>query len=77
MDAEARSRQIARLREVKESRDGARARRALDQLRSGASVDGVNLMPLLVECAHAYCSVGEMSNVLREEWGEFRQPAVF
>ena len=39
--------------------------------------DDVNLMPLLVDCAHAYCTVGEMVAVLKDEWGEFRQPAVF
>ena len=36
-----------------------------------------NLMPLLVDCAKAYCTVGEMVGVLKDEWGEFQQPAVF
>jgi methylmalonyl-CoA mutase N-terminal domain/subunit len=34
-------------------------------------------MPLLVDCAQAYCSVGEMVDVLKGQWGEFQQPAVF
>ena len=39
--------------------------------------DDDNLMPLLVDCAKAYCTVGEMVDVLKDEWGEFQQPAVF
>ena len=34
-------------------------------------------MPLLVDCAKAYCTVGEMVDVLKDRWGEFQQPAVF
>ena len=43
----------------------------------GARSDDVNLMPLLVDCAKAYCTVGEMVDVLKDQWGEFQQPAVF
>ena len=46
---------------------------ALDAAADGSE----NLMPLLVDCAKAYCTVGEMVGVLKERWGEFRQPAVF
>jgi methylmalonyl-CoA mutase N-terminal domain/subunit len=52
-------------------------RATLDALRKAASGDDENLMPLLVDCAKAYCTVGEMVDVLKEEWGEFQQPAVF
>jgi len=36
-----------------------------------------NLMPALVDAAKAYCTLGEISDVLREAWGEFQQPVVF
>ncbi|MCW3066686.1 MAG: methylmalonyl-CoA mutase [Solirubrobacterales bacterium] len=77
MDPDTRRRQVSRLAEVKRSRDGAGVRRTLDALAGAAGDERENLMPLLVDCAHAYCTVGEMSGVLRDEWGEFRQPAVF
>jgi methylmalonyl-CoA mutase N-terminal domain/subunit len=77
MDEANRRRQRDRLAEVKRTRDDAEVRRTLDELARGARVDDVNLMPTLVACAHAYCTVGEMVGVLKDAWGEFRQPAVF
>jgi len=34
-------------------------------------------MPYLVECCHAYATVGEMVTALKREWGEFREPIRF
>jgi methylmalonyl-CoA mutase N-terminal domain/subunit len=36
-----------------------------------------NLMPRLIDCANAYCSVGELVTTLKAVWGEFQQPVVF
>ena len=66
-----------RLADVKRSRSDAEVRVALDALGKAAVQDDVNLMPLLVDAAKAYCTVGEMVDVLKSEWGEFQQPAVF
>jgi methylmalonyl-CoA mutase N-terminal domain/subunit len=46
-------------------------RAALDALGGAAGAEHVNLMPLLVECAKAYCTVGEICGVLREEFGTY------
>jgi methylmalonyl-CoA mutase, N-terminal domain len=62
---------------VKRSRSDAHVRTTLETLGKAAAQDDVNLMPLLVDCAKAYCTVGEMVGVLKDEWGEFQQPAVF
>jgi len=35
-----------------------------------------NLMPRLLDAVSADASVGEISGVLREVWGVFREPAV-
>jgi methylmalonyl-CoA mutase, N-terminal domain len=76
MDEKGRIRQLERLAEVKRSRPAADVRAALGAL--DAAADGSeNLMPLLVDCAKAYCTVGEMVAVLKDRWGEFRQPTVF
>jgi methylmalonyl-CoA mutase N-terminal domain/subunit len=77
LDEAGRARQLERLAEVKRSRSVADVRTTLDALSRGAQKDDVNLMPLLVDCAQAYCTVGEMVDVLKEHWGEFQQPAVF
>jgi len=52
-------------------------RNTLEQLEKAAQTDDVNLMPLLIDCAKAYCTVGEMTSALTGVWGEFQQPAVF
>ena len=36
-----------------------------------------NLMHKLIDCANAYCTVGEMVSALKAVWGEFQQPVVF
>ena len=70
-------RQRARLEEVKRTRDAGEVRSTLDRLSRAAQSEDVNLMPLLIDCARAYCTVGEMSSALTEVWGKFQQPAVF
>jgi methylmalonyl-CoA mutase N-terminal domain/subunit len=49
--------------------------KSLRTLRDGAQ-GSANLMPLLIDCVKAYCTVGEMTSALREVFGEFRQPLV-
>ena len=78
MDEKGRLRQLERLAEVKRiALGGRRAGDARRARRRRAARDDDNLMPLLVDCAKAYCTVGEMVDVLKDEWGEFQQPAVF
>jgi methylmalonyl-CoA mutase N-terminal domain/subunit len=77
LDEDGRRRQLERLAEVKRSRSSADVRTTLAALSTAAAKDDVNLMPLLIDCVKAYCTVGEMVDVLKEQWGEFQQPAVF
>jgi methylmalonyl-CoA mutase, N-terminal domain len=72
-----RTRQVARLREVKSHRLDADVRASLAALHDAAASDDVNLMGPLVRCAQAYCTVGEIVVTLKEVWGEYRQPAGF
>jgi methylmalonyl-CoA mutase N-terminal domain/subunit len=76
LDAEGRERQLKRLAGVKAARDAAAVRGRLDDLaRAAEGTD--NLMPYLIDCANAYCTVGEMVAALKAVWGEFQQPVVF
>jgi methylmalonyl-CoA mutase N-terminal domain/subunit len=77
LDEAGRARQLERLAEVKRARSDTEVRLSLDALGTAAARDDVNLMPLLVDAAKAYCTVGEMVDVLKDQWGEFQQPAVF
>ena len=74
LDPQIAARVLAKHAEVKRSRDAARAARALDALQAAAASDKENLMPLLVECCHAYATVGEMVERLKRCWGEFQEP---
>jgi methylmalonyl-CoA mutase, N-terminal domain len=66
--------QIARLQEVRSKRDGAAVDSALSALRSAARRPSQNLMPPTVDCVRAYCTIGEIMGVLREEFGTFSEP---
>ncbi|MEX5634872.1 methylmalonyl-CoA mutase family protein [Parafrankia sp. FMc2] len=76
LDAEGRERQLKRLAKVKDERDGAAVQASLDALARAAEGTG-NLMHNLIDCANAYCTVGEMVATLKAVWGEFQQPVVF
>ncbi|WP_253875902.1 methylmalonyl-CoA mutase family protein, partial [Mycobacterium asiaticum] len=76
LDAEGRDLQLKRLSKVKAERDSAAVESALAALsRSAEGTD--NLMHKLIDCANAYCTVGEMVSALKAVWGEFQQPVVF
>jgi methylmalonyl-CoA mutase N-terminal domain/subunit len=77
LDAAGRQRQLERLAEVKRTRNAADVRRAVGRLQRAADQPDMNLMPLLVEAAEAYATIGEITGALRAVWGEYRQPVVF
>jgi methylmalonyl-CoA mutase N-terminal domain/subunit len=64
--------QLARLAELRASRDQARVDASLDTLRETARGDGNTMYPLL-DCVRAYATVGEMCDALREVWGEWEE----
>jgi methylmalonyl-CoA mutase N-terminal domain/subunit len=76
LDAEGRDLQLKRLSKVKAERDAAAVESTLAAL-SGAAEGTDNLMHKLIDCANAYCTVGEMVATLKAVWGEFQQPVVF
>ncbi len=65
-------RQLARLDELKRTRDAEAVRRTLDALREAARGTANTMYPLL-DCARAYATVGEMCDALRHVWGEYEE----
>jgi len=59
---------------IMESRDNATVKRTLARLEQAATSDNENLLPYLVDCCHAYATVGEMVGRLKRQWGEFQEP---
>ena len=71
IDPETRDIQIRRIAEIRNSRDPEQARRSLDQLRQTASGDG-NLMIPILDCVRARCTLGEICDVMRGVFGEYK-----
>jgi methylmalonyl-CoA mutase N-terminal domain/subunit len=66
--------QIERLRQVRASRDRETVERRLDRLQNAAR-GAENLMPLILDAAAVYATVGEISDRLRSVFGEYRAAA--
>ncbi len=71
---EVEAQQAERVRRVKQERNGRAAREALARVREAATA-GENLMPALVAAVKAMVTLGEISDVYRETFGEYRDPA--
>ncbi|MFH1529568.1 MAG: methylmalonyl-CoA mutase family protein [Pseudomonadota bacterium] len=66
--------QRARSVELKKSRDHDKAMRALDLVRRGARAE-VNLVPPIIDALKARVTLGEVSELFREEFGVYTDPA--
>ena len=73
---ESQERHLDRLRRVRRERDQTALSAALQQLENASRVGRENLMPYIVEAVRAYATLGEMCNVLRGVFGEYREPAL-
>jgi len=67
--------QDARLAQVRRERDPVAAAAALEGLRQAAK-EGRNTMPHFVDCALAYCTLGEMMDELRAVYGVYEEPVL-
>jgi methylmalonyl-CoA mutase N-terminal domain/subunit len=76
VDPTVRQLQIEKLSRVKANRNASRVQAALKQLRAGAKQKDVNLVPLILESVRVYATLGEICQILREEFGEHRETIV-
>jgi methylmalonyl-CoA mutase N-terminal domain/subunit len=70
LDPEAERRQIERTERVRADRDAAAAEAALARVRKAAG-STENLLPPMREALALHCTVGEICNALREEFGTY------
>ena len=66
-----RDQQVHRLKSLKENRDNIQSASRLQIIRQKA-VDGENLMPAVIEGVENDCTLGEISDVLRDVFGEYK-----
>ncbi len=72
IDSALERRQVERVRAVRASRSREASAEALSQLENAAR-GTENLMPKILECCRALCTVGEISDRLRQVFGEYRE----
>ena len=77
MDPDGYDRQVARLRRVRAERDDSVVQQTLHRLSDAARDESINLMPPILECVEAYATLGEISDVFREVFGEYNEPVYF
>ena len=75
MDPQGYDRQVARLNELRQTRDNGRVGQALDRLR--IALEGTeNTMPHIMEAVHSYATLGEIIQVMKEVFGVYEEPTM-
>ena len=75
MDPQGYERQVNRLGELRKTRDSGHVGQTLDNLR--IAMQGTeNTMPYLMECVHAYATLGEIIQVMKEVFGVYEEPTM-
>ena len=75
VDPEDEEKQKTRLKKLKENRDNDKVKKALDRIKKAAEGDE-NLMPPIIDAVRVYATVGEISDVLREVFGEYTEAPI-
>ncbi|MEW5940469.1 MAG: methylmalonyl-CoA mutase family protein [Chloroflexota bacterium] len=73
MDPSGYKRQVARLADVRKTRDAGRVGQTLDRLRV-ACQGTENTMPYIMDCVRAYATLGEIVGVMKEVFGKYEEP---
>jgi len=76
IDELARKRQIERLQEVRKTRDNAAVQRALNALRKAFQSEDSNCIYPMLKAVRSYATLGEIVNVGRQVFGEWKEPSI-
>jgi methylmalonyl-CoA mutase N-terminal domain/subunit len=76
VDEAAQAGQLQRVKQVRAQRDQAQVDAILARIEEAARTPDASLMPLFVEAVEAYATLGEITDVLRKVFGEYRAPIV-
>ncbi len=68
--------QVQRLQRVRQERSAAAVQAKLEAIRDAAKKENANLMPLLIDAVKEYATLGEIMDVLRKAWGEYKEPVI-
>jgi len=76
INEEAQKRQIERIARVRDTRDNAKVREALDELRKTFKDEKANSMYPIIKAVRAYATLGEIMDVGREVFGDYKEPPI-
>lgn len=68
--------QISKLKKMKETRDNIAVQNSLEEVRTAARDESLNMMPRIIDAVKCYATEGEICGVLREEFGEYTENIV-
>jgi methylmalonyl-CoA mutase N-terminal domain/subunit len=72
VDPKVEKEQVARLQKLKRDRDNRKVKEVLEKLHYATEKDE-NLMPIIIEAVKAYATLGEITEVLRKVYGEYKE----
>jgi len=72
IDIDSANEQVDSLKIYKNNRDNLSVQARLDELKVLAKSND-NIIPILIKCIHSQCTLGEMSDALREIFGDFSE----
>lgn len=64
-----------KIADLKQKRDSQKVEQALASLKNACSTDE-NLMPYILDAVKAYATLGEICNVMRDVFGEYKQSVI-
>jgi methylmalonyl-CoA mutase N-terminal domain/subunit len=76
IDPKVEKEQNKNLAKLRSERNQTNVRQTLAQLKIAAQ-ESRNVMPALIDCSRAYCTIGEMINTMKEVYGTWREEPVF
>ena len=68
--------QSEKLAKLRQERDNKKVHQTLQQLKEKSKDSKINLIPFIIEAAKNYATLGEICNVLRDEFGEYQESIV-
>jgi len=76
VDPEVEKKQIERVKKLRVSRDNSRVKKILQKMREVAESDE-NILPVTIDAVKSYATIGEICDVLRDVFGEYKAPMIF
>jgi len=76
INREAQRRQVDRINKVRQTRDTGKVKQILDELRKTFEDEEANSMYTIIRAVRAYATLGEIMDVGRKVFGEYKEPPI-